>query len=226
MRFSKAALVKETRDVLFKFGYYEMKDKFTVADGLFAKELDNGLFLTLGFTISRLYEDRFTASYYLSRTTIWAALWGDVPKECYKRIGHYLSRAERKLLAPQENEEQSDVWWDFDAEAIARFLQAIQLTEDRFLNQDGLINQVNESSEVNRLHYLSKKVVEGYLSNRLPDRVLRFTPKKDKFIDVRWFELAEITLLDENEIVNKNTVSRLAADAYRQTYLMHLRSYS
>lgn len=223
MKLSKVTLVKKTSDELNKLGYHEMKDKFIVADGLFAKILENGMFLTLGFTVSNFYEARFTASYYLSKTTTWGALWGDIPKTSYKRVGHYLSKEERKLLAPENDENHSDVWWNYSIESIFSFIRAVQITEDRFLSQDGLIGEVKESSVIDRLFFLSNEVIAAYQDREIPDREYQFTPKKDKFIDIKWFKIAEIILLNENETANSHTVRRLAADAYRQYYLRNLK---
>ncbi|TDQ11563.1 hypothetical protein [Pedobacter metabolipauper] len=224
MKLSKAKLIKETKDELNKLGYQEMKDKFIGADGLFAKLLENDLFLTLGFTISNLYEARFTASFYLSKTTIWAALWGDIPRDCYKRIGHFLTRDERKMLLKNEDGNTSDVWWNYNDDSIESFITAIKITEQRFLSQPGILDKIESSSIVYKLQSLSKEVIRKYLNIQSENLVYDFTSRKKVDIDVEWFELAEEVLIERNEIVNPYTINRLAADAWRQNYLRNLQS--
>ncbi|MBO9674160.1 MAG: hypothetical protein J7577_11990 [Sphingobacteriaceae bacterium] len=110
----------------------------SVADALYLKIIDNQLYLTLGFTYSNFNVGKFTAAFYLSKVTIWGAVWGDIPPESYERIGAFLEATERLELLQEEYTKNyvNDSWWDMnDIGAMEKFLKAVQITEDRFLAQ-------------------------------------------------------------------------------------------
>ena len=92
MKLTKVKLIQAIKPGLEKLGYLYLKDSISGAQGLFGKKLSNEMYLTLGLTIHRFYDDAFTGSFYLSKTTEWAACYGNIPKECYKRPGYFLSK--------------------------------------------------------------------------------------------------------------------------------------
>src|ERR1700712_5244362 len=98
MKLTKQNLIRITKKGLRELGYLEVKDTTSGAQGLYIKLIENDLYLTLGLTISRYYDSMFTASFYLSKTTIWAAIWGNMPENAYKRAGSFLTIEERKIL--------------------------------------------------------------------------------------------------------------------------------
>lgn len=220
MKLAKAKLLKNVRNELLKMGYEEIKDSITAAEGLFIKRLPSGFYLSLGFTISNFYDSLFTADFYLSKTTIWGATWGDIPREAYKRVSAFLTKEERVLyLDVTYNKEGAiDAWWSGDKEEdFDKFLQVVKITEDRFLKQDRLFDKVEESTEVKELvDYVSGvfDIIDKGLDNMneyqfIPDTKIGAIPPD-------WFKAAEIVLKNKRGILNKNTVKRLAADAWRQ----------
>ncbi|WP_315817063.1 hypothetical protein [Paraflavitalea speifideaquila] len=151
MKLAKAKLLKNLRNELFKMGYDEIKDSITAAEGLFIKRLPSNFYLSLGFTISNFYDSLFTADFYLSKTTLWGATWGDIPREAYKRVGAFLTKEERALYLDTiyNKEGVIDAWWSGDKdEDFDKFIQVVNITEERFLKQDGLFDKVENSSEV------------------------------------------------------------------------------
>ncbi len=103
MKLSKAKLIKLVKPKLEDLGYTEFK--YSGWQGLFVKKLEDGLYLSLGLTIHRYYDTAFTGDFYLSTNTCIGAQWGDIPKECYKRPGHFLLKEERELYLDKEHNE-------------------------------------------------------------------------------------------------------------------------
>ncbi|MFT3824225.1 MAG: hypothetical protein QM731_09905 [Chitinophagaceae bacterium] len=230
MKLTKMKLLAIVRDGIRKQGYVEVKDSLTGSQGLFIKQLEGGLYLSLGLTLSNLFNSVFTGTYYLSKTTRWGAIWGDIPRESYRRIGNFLFPDERRKLLEKEywGEEIVDAWWNVEWEpAIDCFIEAIRITEKRFLDQDGLITAISGSKEINVMKKYAQSVTEIIKSKKENDRVYDFIP--DRGIDdipVDWFNAAEMTLIEENGVLNKNTVKLLAADAWRQFTVSTTRNLS
>jgi len=224
MKLTKNRLLKLTRAGLEKLGYCEFKDTQTGANGLFLKLIKEKYFLTLGLTISRYYDSRFTASYYFSKTTRWSAVWGDIPVESYQRIGRHLTIEERQLLLDKEHSQEGviDAWWH--EKDIDKFFQTIKLTEGRFLNQHNLFFKIENSVEIYKLSHYSSNVItavnEGKVDESIDYDFIPEAPIDD--IPLPWFKAAEAVLLKEKGILNSNTVKSLASDAWRQNELRKL----
>ena len=71
MKLNKSKLLKFVRKSMIELGYVEFEHPEVSDANVFVKK-EGELFLTLGFTISRFYDDAFTANFYLARTTTWA----------------------------------------------------------------------------------------------------------------------------------------------------------
>ena len=221
MKLKKRKLLEETRDKVLALGYSEFKDSLMGTEGLFVKRLANGLLLTLGLEMSRLYDSRFTASYYLSKTTRWGAIWGDIPDECYGRVGRFLTTEERKLYLDAEHSKEGviDAWWNANEYgAFENFFRVLEVTEARFLSQENLFSRIENSSDVRELASYSSGVIALVVDAKLPTRYdyqyIPSAPVDDVPLD--WFKAAESTLLKQKGILNANTVKLLAADAWRQ----------
>jgi len=229
MRLTKNNLLKITKDTLTEFGYQEFKDTQTGASGLFIKLINQNYFLALGLIISRLYDTRFTASYYLSKTTRWSAVWGDIPRESYQRISHFLTREERQLLLDEEHKKEGvlDAWWSSNnKDEVSNFFQVVKITENRFLNQENLFFKIDNSAEVRDLVSYSKNVIALVTHQKITEYDYRFIPNKSiDDVPLDWFKAAEITLLGQGGILNVNTVKSLAIDAWRQYRIRQLHSY-
>jgi hypothetical protein len=220
MKLAKATLIKSTTEGLAQLGYQLVKDTVTGAAGLFIKQVKDDYFLSLGFTISRYYESRFTVSYYLSKTTRWSAYWMDIPRESYERPGKFLTKAERKLYLDDEYNEKGviDVWWDGNnIDEINKMLEVIKITENRFLGQEDLFKKIDESIEVKELVRCVNTAIA--LLSKEPDTKFsyQFIPQKPiDDIPPILFKVAEKALVHEKAILNLNTVKSLAADVWHQ----------
>lgn len=221
MKLRKAKLIKNIQGALTKLGYLEFKDTLTGASGLFIKQVQNGLYLTLGLEISNYYDSKFSASYYLSKTTRWGSVWGDIPKESYERIGHFLTKEERlRYLDKDHNKGKiTDAWWNGNEDSsIKSFLEVVKITEKRFLKQEGLLSAIENSSEIRELADYASSVIKMIDSGGSNITDYKFVPPKPiDDIPIEWFEAAENVIFNNSGILNANTVKLLAADAWRQS---------
>jgi hypothetical protein len=219
MKLKKNNLLELISEQLGKMGYKYIKDSSTGADCLFIKKIDNTFFLTLGFIISRFYDEKFTASFYISKTTRWGSVWGDIPKESYSRVGNFLTSIERKELLDKEHcsEGVVDAWWGVKELERINFFKALKIAENRLTNKRSLLKRVENSLDANELFEYSSLVlnnidkvsIENSSSNFTPDRLPDNIPKK-------WFIVAESVIKFKGGILNKNTVIQLASDSWRQ----------
>ncbi|SCW65912.1 hypothetical protein [Mucilaginibacter sp. NFR10] len=216
---TKDKLIRLTKEQLRTLGYKFIKDSLTGAQGLFLKQVNDKYFVMLGLTISKNYPEMFTASFYLSKITIWGALWGDIPCESYERISKFLNIEERRRLLDDRFCLPGivDGWWKADENGIVDFLNTLKITEIRFLSQENLFEKIESSRDIQELFNLSKKVINRIKVNDDGYYTLRFCPSKPiDDIPADWFKAAEKVIIDEKSILNANTVKRLAADAFRQ----------
>lgn len=220
MKLTKQKLLQITRDRLIECGYLEIENTFFGADGLFIKRVSDEFFLTLGLIISRYYDSKFTASYYLSKTTRWGSIWGDIPKESYKRVGYFLNNQERKALLDEEYNKEGvrDAWWDVnDIRSINNFISTVSISEQRFLEQPDLFKKIEDSLEVNILVEYVHLVNDIITSRSIEEFNYKFTPAKSiNNIPIDWFKAAEIAITEKGGILNANTVKLVAADAWYQ----------
>jgi hypothetical protein len=226
MKLSKKQLIKSTKNSLCKLGYYEIPDSITGANGLFIKSLSNGFFLTLGLEISQFYKSKFTASFYLSKTTRWGSSWGDIPDRSYERIGFFLTKEERLELLSEEyiKEGVIDAWWDgFNKEEIEKFFIVVSIAELRFLEQTDLLSKVENSIEIKELAEYASTVFSLINENNIFDTEYQFIPLKTKDnIPIEWYIAAEKTIKIKKGILNQRSVALLAADAWRQKQVLDI----
>lgn len=225
MKLTKKILKKKIQDKLIELGYIGVSDSASAADLLYIKRVENKFYLTLGLTISNYYDTRFTGAFYLSKSTIWSAIWGDIPKKSYVRIGKFLQPNERRELLSDEFNKVNvmDAWWDGDDDnSINSFISAVEITEKRFINQPNLFLDIENSNTVNEIYTLSQKVIKELGNVEDDSFVYKFVSDKPILgIPKKWIMSAEKVLSDSNNtITNRNTVVRLAVDAWRQNTLL------
>lgn len=200
--------------------YISIPNVNSVADCLFVKKLTNGLFLFLGVIFSKYEKGKFTGNFYLSKVTIFSAVWDDIPVNSYKRVSTFLKEGERSLFLSEDYCKQGmiDGWWDMDDNnSIMNFKNAVDLVEMRFLNQDNLFESVQDSVEVRSLDELSENVIAEIMSRKGGvDELLDV--KKNK-INEEWFEVAESVLSAAGENATEPLIKRLASDAWRKTFI-------
>lgn len=222
MKLNKKKLIEKTNKRLKELGYYLLTDSITGADGLFIKVLRDGFFLSLGFTISKFYESRFTASYYLSKSTRWSSIWGDIPKESYVRIGKFLVGNERNVYLNDEYNKHgiTDAWWDGTEDGISNFLETIAKTEERFLSQSDLFDKIEKSTEV-KVFVKQASMVFSLLTDKKQDLFsYHYLPEKiTDGIPIEVYKASERVLVMEKSDINNNIVTALAGDVWRQMQL-------
>ena len=217
--------MKVTRKQLFNklvpffegMGYTYFKDTISPACGLFAKKIDDNIYVCIGIDTSNLFENAFDCNYYMGQSLTYALLYEGI-RDAYLRSWQLFSEGElnkyRSIGAFSE-----DFWWHSDdVNSIKSFKDAVQLTEPRFINNLGLRERIATNEEAKHQHDLTTKV-RTLVQSGVPDFETKFVPEKEKDgIPLIWFTAAEYVQKDEGYF-NKNTVFRLTADAYRQYVL-------
>ena len=228
MKLNKIKLLKFIRDAMLNLGYIEFDDNMISDANLFVKP-EGDLFLTIGFTIHRYYDDAFTCSYYLSRTTRWAACSGDIPYSMtYVRPGKLMSQEERMNITVDENCKNNplitDMWWNafdhegnYDNESLESFSAAIRLTENRVAMQPEVIEKIYASTLLETIYNDVNLTIELAISENYGNN-FTFLPKREvKGVPMKWFMAAEVVLKSRlaPQDINTHAVRFLAADACR-----------
>jgi len=176
--------------------------------------------LLFGIEFSRLYRERFTGSFFLSKTFEWAYVVPGFPKQAYRRIGGLMNKAERMQLLDNEFQEAGvkDAWWiGFSEASHLAFMEAHDLTISRFLEQPKLFELVRRCKEVD--HHFDMVEQSIYLAETLKHKPAecRNTPTTPRLgIPLEWFWGAEVVLRKcEPKLVSNKYVELLARDAYR-----------
>ena len=228
MKLNKNKLLKFIRNAMSNLGYVEFDDSMISDANLFVKP-EGDLFLTIGFTIHRCYDDAFTCSYYLSRTTRWAACSGDIPYSMtYVRPGKLMSQEERMNITVDENCKNNplitDMWWNafdhegnYDNESLKSFIAAIRLTENRVAMQPEVIEKIYASTLLETIYNDVNSTIELAISEDYGND-FAFLPKRElKGVPMKWIKAAEVVL--KSRLTPKNltpyAVKSLAADAFR-----------
>lgn len=234
MKLNKKKLLAFIRGAMSELGYVEFDDPSSDAN-LFVKEY-GGLFLTIGFTISRLYEDSFTCNYYLSRTTSWSECWGDVPRKIYVRPGELMTPQERYDITidprcKNNPEYMSDMWWNafdsngkYDSLSLKSLTDAIILTEGRVSEQPNIIEKIYTSKVLEAIYNKVSRTIEIQQSESYGAN-LHFLPSREvRGVSMKWHMAAETALREfgDRKCLCPFGVKRLAADASRVYHMRQL----
>lgn len=219
MKLTKAKLIKVVRPELEALGYTFLKDTISGAQGLFGKKIDSDMYLMLGLTIHRFYDDRFTGDFYLSTNTLIYAGWGDIPfMECCRRPGYLL--AEDKLVELTENG-IPDIWWEgLNENSVSSFIGVIRRTEYLMINNENLKEKLRKSLDACKISDRAKKIKLRVSNNANLDGDYSYLPSKEiDGIPMIWFKATERTLLESGELKNSQIIKMYAAEAYHQYIL-------
>ncbi len=234
MKLNKRRLLLFIQKSMSDLGYVEFPDTISDAD-LFVKPIGE-LYLTVGFTIHRFYDDQFTCTYYLSRTTNWAECWGDIPHRLtYIRPGELMSLEERLEITVdsrcKKNPQITDMWWNafdgegnYDQESLASFVEAIKLTEGRVAQQPEIIEKIYASTLLKTIYEDVNGTIEYAISEDFREDLL-FQPKREvKVIPMKWFKAAETHIRSgfSSTPASSLVVKHRAYDAYRVYHMRNL----
>ncbi len=218
MKLTKSRLLRKVKSPIEELGYREFRDTTFGTSGFFAKRID-GYYLTLGLEISRYFDQHFSASYYFSKTTRWGSIWGDIPRESYRRISHFLTCEERTELLRSEftGSDTKDAWWDgFDDDDLTNFIRCLNVSEDRLIDNQDIRIKVADSIEVQQMEMASKEVIRLYELKDLSAFAGKYVPDKEvDHVPIKWFKAAEVYIRESAGVLNKNTVRILAIDSFR-----------
>lgn len=220
MKLTKAKLNRLVRKGIENLGYTYFKNNFY--QGLYAKYLGDGFYLTIGLIIDRYYDDAFTAQMYLSNTTSIGESGVDFPISADTRPGFLLTKEELSIyyIAGSLNDIKGspDIWWHSDPEGpnnIPNFLQTLEKAETRLLEKKELFESIRKSTFAYNLLKESEIVIDIFKRNKLNGEY-KFIPKKEvNDIPMNWFKAAEeaICFLGEKPFVD--WVKTSASNAYR-----------
>ena len=203
---------------LAKLDYKLLPKKQRISDMIYSKELDNGMILSLGITKSKIYNHRFTGSYYLAASYTWSmASPIFLPENVYERIGNYITLSERKNLVDKLFWNLTDVWWLYnDSKKILNFVEAVRITQRKFISQGQNIlpNLLNPNKYLDYKNYISalNEILKNIdiLNNDVPNFLN----------DESLYEITKKILAKRNDIRNnKNGISLMSVDAYNCFYL-------
>ncbi len=139
------------------------------------KRTIDGLILNLGIQSSRSFAESFTGAFYLSPTFTWGYMPPSFPCAAYARVGIFLDSEERhRLLSPDFNKPNvRDAWWTpYSEENVLRFCESVARTENRFLEQTGLVEAVTGASAFKKHVALIKAVIAQYPSQDMSQAAL------------------------------------------------------
>ena len=219
MKLTKAKLIKAVRPELEALGYIFLKDTISGAQGLFGKKIDSDMYLMLGLTIHRFYDDQFTGDFYLSTNTLIYAGWGDIPfMECCRRPGCLL--AEDKLVE-LTGEPIPDIWWEgLKKDGVKSFIEIIKETECLMVGNDDLKVKIRKSLDACKISDRAKKIKLLVSNNANLDGDYSYLPSKEiDGIPMIWFKATERTLIESGELKNSQIIKMYAAEAYHQYIL-------
>ncbi len=220
MPYSRKRLINEVGSGLSRLGYQRVPGSSDLAAALVYRWIDEDLALTLGLEFSTRYQDRFTGSFYLAPSFHWSYVLADYPMRAYERIGKFLTAEERrKLLDPAFAEPgMIDAWWiGFDEDSVESFLEAVTLTEPRFLSQDNLREEILSSREMAEHRHLVQATQRraadlGAEPGGLSRQPRRYQPP----VPPPFYWAAEQVLTERlPDLVTRDFVKLLAEDAWR-----------
>lgn len=220
MNLTKKKLITMVQPMFDRLGFVRFSATISKNSSLFVKKVDEGLFLTIGMNIHRFYDSMFTCDMYLSRTTNFACLWGDMPRSSYSRPGRFLTKAELECYS-QDGDNVADIWWDAgEAASVQSFSKVLQIAVERMSNDKQIIHDLFLSHDVEVLYEFSHSVKDICTSKKLiPDGSFHKIPSKElDGIPMCWFCAAELALTNTS-FFNERWVKYIAADAYRQFML-------
>jgi hypothetical protein len=216
---SRRHVIQDVSRRLEALGYRRVPGPIDGAAVVSYKAVDD-LILTLGVQFSTRYADRFTGSFYLSRSLEWAYLPHGFPANAYQRVGRFLSVEERaRLLQPFFSQRGVvDAWWEgTEAPVLSAFWEAIKLTEPRFLGQPGVITTVRECEALALHRVILEEVARTGRDLVVAPQDLNHQPSSHyKGAGPRWYWAAEIVLRRyKPDAVNPAFVGLVALDAWR-----------
>lgn len=220
MKLTKAKLIKAVRPELEALGYTFLKDSTSGAQGLFGKKIGSDMYLMLGLTIHRFYDNRFTGDFYLSTNTLIYAGWGDIPfMKCCRRPGYLLT--EDKLIELTGNG-TPDIWWEgLNENSVSSFIEIIRRTEYLMINNENLKEKLRKSLDVCKISDRARKIkhMVWHNADEFCGDYFYLPSKEIDEIPMIWFKATERVLLESNEQINPQIVRMYAIEAYHQYVL-------
>jgi hypothetical protein len=217
-KLSKAAFLAKLEASIRGQGYLKVPGPPAPAAALFAKSA-GGLILSLGIEFSRLYLEKFTASFYLSSSFCWSLSFPDHPEAALRRIGSLLRIGERRrFVSARLGKRVVDVWWTgFTLDNVRLFAEAVSLAEPRFLSQPGLERRLREFKQLQEHRIRLDDVRRETSFFRRSAKGLTLQPKRyAKNVPAKWYWAAEkVARTLPAEYQNPNFVSMIALDAWR-----------
>ena len=211
MKLTKRALEKAMTPYLERIGYHYLKDNMI---SLYSKKTTDGLYITIGLTISRLYEDKFTVDLFLARYVSFNFMSFDIPKDSSKRIGYLLTEEERLFFGGNNT---FDHWWSLYNDAPqCKIIDLIQLVEPRITGDKNLVERIFLSKMEQYWLNVIEEIKAAYISGQYLQNVDYHPDKPIKNIPVEWCMAADLVIKQMKEPLNFSWVKTFAEYAYRK----------
>src|SRR5215472_10548696 len=217
--FPKSRFIKEISAYMAALHYGPVPGPLKTCAALFYKKIDD-LVLTVGLEFSTRYKERFTASFYLSKSFHWGYMLPGFPKRAFERFGKFLEAPERKHLLDPFFAQPGvvDAWWiGFTSGSVESFLEALRLTESRFVEQPGLSDEVRNCEELKKHLVMVGEVVSGRRALKGPPPNLVHQPSRyAPPIPREYYWAAELVLAKhEPGLASVSFTDLLAVDSWR-----------
>lgn len=225
---SKKLFKKELIEKMQELGYQPFPTRYELN---FVKYLNNNFYLIVSVYFSRFSPDEFTGDLYLSLFS--SSIYLDpLIDDCYfKRVGNFLLKEDRqKFLNPylqNVDRDGGDAWWyASECEGLDNFIEALKISEPRFLAQKGIEQAVLNNKRL-RQGYQDRVLKIIHLAtdkNNHIEMELVAQPKTDPFkIGIQWFRAAEIYMQQRGYgKIKKAQLENFASEAYMTYYYQQL----
>ena len=188
MKLKKKHLIKTVTPLLEKMGYINLPS--IDWEGLFGKKTSSQIYVTIGFTISNLYDDSFTADFYISTNTCCGAEWKGIPIGCRKFIKQLIEEDTIRNLG--FDGDFFDGWFScFDSSSLNLFFNVLPICEERFLSNEVIPDLMINSLEVSRMTKEYRMVINIFLSKGYVDKYEYQNIALACGIEQEWYNAAE-----------------------------------
>lgn len=219
MKLTKKRLIKTITPLLEAMGYINIPS--INWEGLFGKKSSEQIYITIGFTISNLYEDSFTAVFYISTNTCCGAEWKGIPHGCRKGIRELIKVDDMMKLGFISNNDAEYDWFSvYDSNSINLFYRVLPHCEDVFLSNKTISDLMIQSPEVTRMTEEDKTIISIYISKEYVDKYDYQYVTLACGIEQEWYNAAEYYC---RKYLKINKITPSVIRGYGQTaYQMYL----
>lgn len=205
-------VIKTFRPELLKNGFIEFMNPHW--SSIFCKQVNNGLFITLGFEKSNLYDNAWTASIYLGTTTIIGAIWGDIPDDSYQRVPNILDVSEKNAIGIPAVQ---DHWFSsLNDNSKICFCNALDIATQKMISNNNLVERINNSEASSLLKARIDRIMSIYSKGSNKKNYRYFPTDKQGSSMEAWYKASEEALELEDFKMSMSAVKTYGEYAHIQ----------